>query len=358
MAAPADLFAAIEGWVASGIITAAQATLIRADLSRALSEPTGGLPLTAPRPSKAALVTEALGYLGGVIILVAMGLVTGSVWDQLPLGVRLSVFGVLTVLLVVAGALIPSRLGASGARLRSVLWLASSAALAALLGLGTSELASWTGETEVMVTALGTAIYSAVLWRAHHHGFQQVAVFVPLLVAVGVGVSLLPDTDSGALSGLAVWGVSAVWLVLAWGGVLPGRQLGTLLGGFGMVIGAAVVGNDGWGLVLSLATVTALIAMALIFRDLFLLAVGAVGTLIVVPSIMSVYFPGALGPALVLLGLGVLLVAAAVLMTRRRADAGPGEEPRWATGSTRFAMPAALAIVVATSVVVLVAGVS
>jgi hypothetical protein len=353
---PSDVSAAIERWLGDAIITPQQATQMRADLP-APAPPAGaqgGPPTPMPRTPRAALVTEALGYLGGVIILVALGLVAGSLWDELSVGVRLALIGVITVLLLVAGALIPARLGVTGTRLRSVLWLASSAALAALLGLSASEWTSWSDETLVMFAALGTALYSAVLWWAHRHLLQQVAVFVALLVSVGTGVSLLPD--AGALPGLAVWGVGAAWLALAWGGLIPGRQVGTVLGAVGMVAGSVTMLDEGWTVVLALATVSALIGLALIFRDLYLLGIGAVGTLLVLPPIMGRYFPGALAPALALLGLGVLLVGAAVVTTRRRGEAAPGEEARWAIGTRRSGALIALAFLVATSAVILVAG--
>jgi len=222
------------------------------------------------------------------------------------------------VLLLVAGTLIPARLGATGARLRSVLWLTSSAALAAFLGLGASEWSGWTGNGVVTFAALGTALYSAALWRAHRHLLQHVVVFAALLVGVGTAVSLLPDGD--ALLGLAVWGVSAAWFAFAWGGVIPDRQVGMVLGAIGMVMGAATLVDEGWGVVLALATVSALVGLALTFRDLFLLA--------------------------------------AVVTTRRRGEAASGEEARWAIGTRRFGMLIAAVIVVATSAVVLVAGAS
>jgi hypothetical protein len=50
-------------------------------------------------------------------------------------------------------------------------------------------------------------LWATVLWLAHRQLLQQVAVFVPLLVGVGAGVSLL--SDAGTLPGLAVWGVNA-----------------------------------------------------------------------------------------------------------------------------------------------------
>jgi len=356
-AAPGDVSAAIERWLADAIITAEQATQMRADLSEP-GPPAGahgGPPTPMPRTSRAALVTEALGYLGGVIIMVALGLLVGNLWDKMSVGVRLALVGIATVLLLVAGALIPAPLGATGARLRSVLWLASSAALAAFLGLGASEWSSWADEGVVTLAALGTALYSAVLWWAHRHLLQHVAVFVALLVGVGTGVSLLPN--AGALPGLAVWGIGAAWLALAWGGLIPGRQVGTVLGAVGMVVGAITMLDEGWGVVLALVTVSALIGLALTFRNLYLLGVGAIGTLMVLPPIMGQYFPGALAPALALLCLGVLLVVAAVVTTRRRDEAAPGEEARWAIGTRRSGMLIAAVIVVATSAVIVAAGV-
>lgn len=358
-----ELSAAIERWLADGIITAEQAARMRADLTESPTAPPKGthgvLPPTVLHTSRTAMVTEALGYLGGVIILVALSLVVGTMWDEWSIEVQLALIGVVTVLLLVAGALIPARLGATGARLRSVLWLASSGALAAFMAIGGSEWADWADETVVTAAALATALYSAVLWWAHRHLLQQVAVFVPLLVGVATAVSLMPDADGDSmLPWLAVWGVSAAWLALSWGGLIPDRQVGTVLGAAGMVVGAATMVNEGWGVVLALTTVSALIVLALIFRDLYLLGIGSIGTLVVLPPIMDRYFSGALAPALALLILGVLLVVAAVVTTRRRTEAGPGQEPRWAKGAPRVGILVAAVIAAATTVVVLTAGLS
>ena len=358
MAAQDDLSAAIDRWLADSIITAEQASQMRADRpepappDRVNRE--GLAPI--PRTSRAALVTEALGYVGGAIIVVALGMVAGDLWNTMTVDVRLALVAVLTLILLVAGNLIPAPLGATGARLRSVLWLASSAGLAALLGIGASEWTGWTFQGVATFTALGTALYSADLWWAHHHLLQQVAVFVALLVGVGTGISLLPD--AGALPGLAVWGVSAAWFALSWGGLIPGRHVGTVLAALGLVAGATSVADQGWGVFLALATVSALIGLALTFRDLYLLGAGAIGTLFVLPPIMGQYFQGALAPGLVLLGLGALLVVAAVLTTRGRGEATPGGEPRWAEGTRRSGMLIAAVTLLATSAVVVVAGVT
>ncbi len=349
-----EVSAAIERWLADGIITPDQAARMRADLPAPDGQGVAGGGHAWRQTSAAARVTEALGYLGGVVIVVAVGLVAGSVWDDLSAVLRVGLVGTVTVVLLVAGGLIPTRLGATGDRLRSVLWLASSAAMAGLLGVGASEWSRWGEEGVATFTALGTAAYSAGLWRVHRHLLQHVAVFVPLLVAAATIVSSATDTQ--ALPGLGVWALSAAWFALAWGGVLPDRQVGMFLGAAGAVIAAVTTLEEGWGVLMGLATVTAVVGLALLVRDLLLLGVGAIGTLIVLPPIMDRYFPGALAPALALLALGVLLVGAAVYTTRRRGDAAPVTQPGWATGTRRAGALAALAVVLAVSVVIAVAG--
>jgi hypothetical protein len=49
------------------------------------------------------LVTEALGYLGGVLILVAAGLITARFWEDMALGLRLGLVAAASVLLLAIG---------------------------------------------------------------------------------------------------------------------------------------------------------------------------------------------------------------------------------------------------------------
>lgn len=355
MAAPGEVSVAIERWLAEGIISVEQAARMRADIPQSPPDGAhGGSPVATPPTSRAALVTEALGYLGGVIIVVALGLVVGGLWEEMSLGVRLALIGVVTVVLLVAGVLIPARMGATGTRLRSVLWLASAAGLAALIGVAVSEWSTWSDEGVASCVALGTALYAAVLWWVNRHLLQHAATFIALLFGVTAVASLLPDV--GALPGLAAWGIAAAWFALSWGGVIPGRQVGTVLGAVSMVIVMTGLMDEGWGVVLALGTVSALVALALTFRDLILLGIAAFGALMVLPPIMSRYFRGALAPALVLLSVGILLVVAAVVTARRRGQAAPGEEPRWATGTRRAGASIAAVIVAAVATIVLVAG--
>jgi Predicted membrane protein (DUF2157) len=142
VASQIDVYALLERWVANGTVTTEQAARMRVDIADVA--PTSAGVREAVRGTS--LVTEALGYLGGVIILVASGLVTSWFWADMSTLVRLGLAGGVAVLLLVAGAAVSRRHGATDDRLRSVLWLLSSAALAGFLGLVADEQFGWEGE--------------------------------------------------------------------------------------------------------------------------------------------------------------------------------------------------------------------
>jgi hypothetical protein len=292
-------------WVAAGIINEEQAQRIRADLAT--------LPPQQSRGSS--LVAEALGYLGGVIVLVGLSFVIGWFWEDLTSEARAGVAGAIAVALVAAGAFVPGRPGAT-ARLRGVLWLAGSAATFACLALVADDLIGWENERVVLTAAGGTTLLAAVLWAVHRHVLQQLMVVGSLLLTAWSGTMLA--TESDMWSSLAVWGVGVVWFVMSLPGIVPAS--GGVLGAIGSVLGGLMmIGDEAeWGPLFALATVVALVVTAVARRDLGVLGVGSVGTLIALPFAVEEYFPGELQAALSLVVAGLALVATGVYVARRR----------------------------------------
>src|SRR5512139_2258377 len=142
------LTAEVTTWVAEGLITDEQGARL---LARG--------PVAAPpahRPAPTSVVAEALGYLGGVVVLVGAILIGARVWHQIDTPGRLAVLGLAAALLVAAGAAVPTRLGPPGQRLRAVLWTASLGATAATFGVFAVEVLDFDG-AEVGLVAAGTA---------------------------------------------------------------------------------------------------------------------------------------------------------------------------------------------------------
>jgi Predicted membrane protein (DUF2157) len=317
-----DLGRRLADWVDRGLITSEQAARIR-DVEE--ERPGGPAPRTASALRPGSLVGEALGYVGGVLVVVAAGLIAGRYWPGLGTGSRLGIaFGAAAVLLV-AGAAAPARRGA-GLRLRSVTWLLSTAAVAAGLALLGDEALRLDGDDTALLAAGGAAAWGAVLWWRHRGFLQHAAVVAALAVSAGVLAAHLPVAD-GRVSGVAVWGVGTVWLVLGRGGVFGRSQPASAFGAVVAVVGAQLTVDRWWGAVLALATVAALVAVAAAGHDLVLLAVGAVGALTTVPAVLTQYFPDTLTAPLALLATGILLVGCAPAVTGRRARARPAVAP-------------------------------
>ncbi|MER7251407.1 DUF2157 domain-containing protein [Kribbella sp. NPDC000426] len=310
----------IDHWLGEGLITAEQAARMRAELDHAARLPAGPLPVEARRSRNprqvASLVTEALAYLGGVIILVAVGLLVARHWQALGDGGQLGLLGGATAALLVAGLVVPVSRGPASYRLRSVLWVLSSAAAAAFFALFADRVLHLDGEAATLVAASAVTALAAALWWRLRALPQQVVFFVASMVAGAAAVAEF--TDEPRLPGLAVWGIGVAWFVLGLRGTLPPRRPVLALAACAALVGAVMTMPADAGLVLALCTVVAIVVVAVLVRDLLLLAVGAVGALNILPAVVTHWFPGDLAAPLVLLVVGGLLVASAVYTATAR----------------------------------------
>lgn len=316
-----ELPALLEDWVSQQIITADQAARIRA---RGTAAGTMVIEATPP-PRQASLAVEALGYLGGVIILVSTVLITAQYWADLETAARLTIVGVAALGLLGAGAFVPQRLGDVGERLRSVLWLMATGAAAGFVGVFGADVLDLSGTDLGLLVAGGSAAVATALWSVHRLPLQQVAMMVALMVTAAVLIAdQVPadDRTSESLPGLGVWAVAVVWFLLGWGGVLGPRQPVLVLAAIGAIVGTMTTVGADLGIVLALLTAVSLVAVAVLFRDLYLLAIGAVGCLQALPVAVSEWFPDTALVPYVLLVLGLVLVAAAIWTARHRRPAG------------------------------------
>ncbi len=331
----------LERWVARGLISPEQAERIVAE-EQAVGE----------GPARGSLVAEALGYVGGVLILIGAVTVVERYWSAIGVGGRLGVaFGAAGVLLA-TGAVIPARRADVARRLRGVCWLLSAALLAAGLALLGDDVLHLEDETSALLAAGITAVYAAVLWWRHRVVLQQVALVVTIAATAGTAAAHLPNADD-AVTGLAIWGVGVAWLLLGWGGVVAARNTAYVLGGVAVVVGGLLGTDAGWGSVLAVGSAAALVVAGVRLRDLVLLVVGSVATLVTVPSVLGQYFPDTLTVPLALLGCGVLLVAGAVYTAYRRRLGPPSSRRTSGTRAVSVAAAAGVAVVVTVAVLVL-----
>jgi hypothetical protein len=315
----APLEAQVRDWVTEGIISEEQAARIR-DRAR--------VPAPETREQETQRVTglggaelrsyavEALGYLGGLLVVIAATLLANLYWSDLGVGARLGILAGAAVGLVAAGSLTPAGRGDAWSRLRSVLWAAATVAAAGFTAVLADEVLDLRG-TDMGLTVSGTATaVAALLWLAHRVPLQQVVLMVGAMLTAGAAMDQFLDGDWAI--GIGIWAVALVWLVLGWTEVLRPPAMAMSFGALGMVFGASATMSGDAGIVLGLVTVVGVVLVAVIARELPMLAAGALGTLMIVPRAVNEWFPGDLAAPFVLLALGAGLVALAVWIARSR----------------------------------------
>lgn len=305
----------LQEWVAAGLITSEQSQSIR----RHEAEPHEGRASLTPTPPPAAgpsLVVEALGYLGGVVMLVGAGILVSLYWTDLATPVRLALIAATAAVLIGAGFAVPDRLGDAAGRLRAVLWAGGVAATAGFLGVFSVDVLDRPNYHMLVIIGPATAVVAAVLWRLRPTWLQQLALFAALMIAAD-GTALELSSRGSPWGGAAMWALGTVWAVVAYADRLQPRLTGVAFGALGAVVGSLVMDND-LGIALGLATAAAMVALALWERSLPWLGVAAISLLYTTPPAANAWFPGRLSAALTFLVTGGLLVGAAIWVARRR----------------------------------------
>ena len=312
---PPPLSEVLEEWVSAGLISDEQSRAIQQHEAEPHERP-AALTLVPPAEGSPSLVVEALGYLGGIVMVVGVGILVGMYWVDLSTPLRLALIGATAIALIGAGSAVPPRLGDAAGRLRSVLWAAGVAATAGFLSILSNEVLDRYDEHALVVIGPGTAVVAAVLWWLRRSWLQQLALFVPLiLAAMGIGMEL--TSTSSSWGGAAVWTVAVTWTVVAWAGWLEPRLTSVAFGMLGAVLGAMTMEAE-VGIALGLATAVAAVAVALWERSLPWLGVAAIAVLWTMPRAVATWFPGRLSAAVTLIVAGGALVAAAVWVARHR----------------------------------------
>lgn len=309
-------------WVADGLIDTGQAARIEAAEAARLSPASSGQAAAvrpAPGPGeRRALAVEALGYLGGALALVAGFIAVGQLWPDITTNAELAFAAGGATVLLLAGAAIRTGDDPPLGRLRSVLWLMSTASLAAFMGVLAAQVWDFGGISAALVMAAASTVYATALWWHTRVPLQHLVLFASAAVLVGTGIAWVGPGLEAWGPGFGVWGLSVLWAIAVYRGYLVPRDIGYLAVAIGLLVGAQMTMAIAAGQVLALVTVAGLLAAGVALRRVALLGLGAVGVIITVPQTAARYLPESVGAPLAVLIVGLVLLGMALWLAKAR----------------------------------------
>ena len=298
-------------WTAAGLIDRDQAGRIEAaERERAATLPRRRLPLVA----------EVLGYVGAVIAVTAIVVTVHQVWKHVPTAAEMATAGLIAVGLLLAGGALRTDIDSALARLRSVLWLLSTAGAAAFVAVLTGRYLHLADADVAVATAAAALAYAVPLWWRARSALQHLAAFGAAVALLETGIDRIDPHAGIFMFGIAMWVLALAWGIAASRGCLAPAPAGMLLAGAGALVGAIIAMDHPAGVLLAMTTVAGLYACGILMHQVPLIGIGAVGTLYVVPHAASRYLPGSVAAPLAVAVIGLVLLGVALWLARHRKE--------------------------------------
>ncbi len=276
------------------------------------------------------LVTEALAYVGAILVLAGGGAAVAQRWDDLGAWAHVSVFAGAAAFFLVVGGLLFAVHDAAVQRLVGVLWFLSSVGVGVAAGIAAYEVYDVPDERGLLWIGGATAVYSGGLWLVRRRALQNAALFGGLALTV-IGVILAVDADPPTVvPALALWLLGVGWALLGWRRYVEplwvSLPLGVLLA---LVAPAVAVYDYGWMYAIAIATAAAVMTLSVPLHNTPLLGVGTVGMFGYVTATVVRYFGDSLGvpAALAITGVVILVLAVVTARLARLTRSTPPEAP-------------------------------
>ena len=311
-----DLNERIAAWRAAKLLTDKQASAIAA--FEAARAPEASVPEDA---SRVVLLAEALGSVGAAIAVTAVATLLGNQWHDFNLGGRLALVALLTAIVAGAGFALRGSSRAPMRRLVSLLLTAAILGVAWIVGIVANDALDWSSAAVMLSVGGSSLALSAMLYRWRKRALPNVAMLASALVIVG-GLFAWPGLDpSPTWVGLSMWAVGAAWALLGLGHWIRPEGVAAGFGAVVALVAAQVSSFDDSRLAMlsvGFATAGAALAWGVARGATYLVTIGALGVLVLLPQFVTHIFGSTAAVLVTMLVVGLLLVVVSVRVARGR----------------------------------------
>ncbi|CAB4960255.1 MAG: hypothetical protein F2837_11955 [Actinobacteria bacterium] len=207
---------------------------------------------------------EALGYIGGVLVLVALGVIVQQYWSDLQVVGRLAMSAGTAGGLFGLGAILTVERDVALRRLRSFLWLGSAAGSALFAGVVVVDLVDSRSARTITIAVAGAfALQCGLLWRNRFRPLQQAGFVIGFAVFIAAVIDQF--THNGPV-GLALWLFGASLVVGGLRRAIVDPTIAEFAGAAIAYAGCAFIVSElmGFGEMLAVTTAWALVAPAVV----------------------------------------------------------------------------------------------
>jgi hypothetical protein len=282
-------------------------------------------------PRRVSLLTEAVGYIGAILVLAGGIAALGQNWRDIADGTRLAMLGVAVVVFFAAGWLTKTSTEPAFRRLSAITWAISVAAFAGGAAV-LNHMADTAGKTIFLTVTTSATAYAVALWWLSRHAVQQLVMFGGVLLSASAVINFVVDSPTSGIFGITLWIIAVGWALAGWSRRLEPWWAAVALGMAVALIAPSAIGLT-WALfTLGIGTAAVVMAVAVYARFTPALAFGAIAMLGYVTGAVAYYLGDRLGLPSALALTGLLVLAAAVGVARalpRIRRKPPTEHPRF-----------------------------
>ncbi len=311
--ATSGLEAKLRTWVDAGLIDDDEASAITTFEESRVPE----------RPSRVPMAAEAVGYIGGGLLVAAIFLLFGNRWESMATPARIAVLTAATALAALSGWWTGRNEEPALQRLGSVLWIlavAATAGLAAEIWIDAIHDGEAPDRGSALFIGSITLVAAIAAWTRRHEPLQHAAMFVAAIVTtIGVTEMTVAERRFGVTHvAVALLVLGGAWLASGLRGWLPPALLAELAGSGTALIAAQMMreDHDEIALWLGIGVAVVLLVLGVIRSDVLVLLVGTLGLFQWTPQIALFYLEDSLGAEATLGLIGALLIAVAGSITK------------------------------------------
>lgn len=282
-------------------------------------------------PRRISLLTEAVGYIGAILVIAGGVAALSQNWRDIADASRLAILAVGAVVFLIAGWLTKASTEPAFRRLSAITWVISVAAFAGGAAV-INHMADAHGKTIFLTVTTTATAYAITLWTLNRTAIQHLVMFGGILLSTAAIINFVVESPTSGIYGIALWMVSVAWALAGWSRRLEPWWAAAALGMAAALFAPSAIGLM-WALfVFGIGTAAAVMAIAVYAKFTPALALGAIAMLGYVTGAVAYYFGDRLGLPSALALTGLLVLATAVGVARalpRMKRKPPTHHPRF-----------------------------